>query len=83
MQRKGPGKVLTLSGKTFNPGSVSQAELRYVAKLQAVAWQASDAAIATRDRLKDKIQSGASVEPGDLRFDAELGMVRTRKEKRA
>lgn len=66
-----------------DPGHVRQAELRHLADLQLAAWRAHDAATRYAQELAKRLDRGAEVEVGELRWDADSGMARTRKEKQA
>lgn len=58
---------------------MTQDRLRRAAELQAVAWQAHQAAHDAIAAIKRDLERGATVESGGLEFHEGLGMVRTKK----
>lgn len=76
VRRKGPLSVIAIV-----PPPISQSRLRSAGQLQAIAWQAHLAAHESLAAIKRDISRGAMVEPGEMEYNAELGMVRTRKVK--
>ena len=60
---------------------VTQADLRQLATLQALEWEAQRATQKVAMEIERRIAHGAGVEAGEFGFDAELKMARTRKEK--
>lgn len=79
-RRKPASKMLSLAGRPGSePDTVSQVELREAAELQATVWLAEKQAREAVQRIQFRLDHGARVEPGELVFDGELQMVRTRK----
>ncbi len=82
--RKPPKKarVVCLRGD-FSEEIVLQEELLELEAAQRVEWAASRRAALLSERVLAARQRGAAFEDGPLYFDAELKMVRTKKEKLA
>lgn len=79
-RRKPPARVVGIAGK-HSRGLVTQAELRAICDLQEAEWIASRAAQKAILNLEDSLSHGVPEEPGELAFDRELRMVRSRKQK--
>jgi hypothetical protein len=75
MQRKKPTTALV----SMPSSTITQEDLAEISRLQAAAWQAHRLAVQATEQLERKIRHGATVEEGQLAWDAELGMVRSRK----
>lgn len=58
---------------------IAQGELRALEHLQRVAWESHLAASERANELTRRFKAGAEVEDGDLYFDVELKMARSRK----
>jgi hypothetical protein len=75
MQRKKPTTALV----PLPSSTVTQDDLAEISRLQAAAWQAHRLAVQATDQLERRLRHGATVEDGQLAWDSELGMVRSRK----
>lgn len=80
MRRKPPARVVAIAG-SLKPDLITQAELVAISKLQETEWLASRMAQQAVLNLEMRVQHGATTQPGELRFDTELRMVRSRKQK--
>lgn len=78
--RKPMRKVLSIKGM-HEPDVVRDEDLEVVAELQAQAWKAEKAAQRATEALRARILTGARVDADRFYWDAELGMVRSRKER--
>ena len=78
--RKPPIKVYSIQGKP-EPEIVEDEDLEVVAELQAEAWRADKKAQKATEILRARILAGARIESSRFYWDAELGMVRSRKER--
>ena len=77
-QTKPPRRVVSIDGP-HEVDHISQTDLAEVGDLQAAEWSTAHAAHRAVMLIAERIKLGATVEDGPLEFDAELGMVRTRK----
>lgn len=78
-QRRQPRqKVRAISGEHKND-VITQEDLCHVSTLQAAEWLAADAAHKANCHLSNRLRLGAQIEAGNLTYDRELRMVRTRK----
>ncbi len=75
-----PMKVAAIRGE-HRPDVVRDEDLEIVSELQAEAWKAEKRAQRATEQLRARISHGARVEAKRYRWDAELGMVRSRKER--
>ena len=80
-RRKPP--VVEINGNGHKPDIITDDDLRAVADLQAFAWRAERGAQHAVIELERRILHGAKVEGREWYWDADLRMVRSRKEKRA
>lgn len=78
--KKPQGKVLSISGE-FQQDVIHQSDLEGASQLQAAAWQAEQTAQEAVLRIESRLRNGARFEDGDLVFDEELRMVRTKRQK--
>jgi hypothetical protein len=79
-ERKPPSRVVDMAGKPLRPGTISQAELQEIARLQDAEWLASRIAHQAIIALEERLDAKEHVEPGDLKYDRAKRMVRTRRE---
>lgn len=65
---------------SFAPDKVTQEELRQAAEFQATVWLAEKQAREIVQGIEARLNQGATIEPGEMTFDRELQMARSRKE---
>jgi hypothetical protein len=81
--RKLPGKVTSIDGKQVTVDVISQKELSAGAELQITAWRIERECQEYMKLLATRFSHGATVEAGDLQWDSENEMVRSRKAREA
>lgn len=65
----------------YAPDLITQAELLNAAELQATVWMAEKNARECVQGIERRIEQGARIEPGNMIFDRELQMARSKKRK--
>lgn len=76
-QRKRPTRELLILQRR-RAEDVAQQELEMLAALQLAAWKAGESAASYAKSLAERIERGAGVEEGGLRWDEYSMMARTR-----
>lgn len=79
--KKPQHRVVAIS-KSREVDEITAYDLRYIAALQAAAWQADRAVQSAISEIKLRLLDGATVEHCDLYFDEGLSMVRGRREEK-
>jgi len=74
---KKPPTIASISG-SYKPDMITQEELRKLGDLQAAEWIAAKNTHKLALIIESRLIQGAEIEPGDLTFDRELGMMRRR-----
>jgi hypothetical protein len=77
--RKPPQKVQAINRKQVEPDRISQEELRQASELQLTVWHAERQCREYILSLNRRIQEGAAVDDGELSWDADNQMVRSRR----
>jgi len=77
--RKPPAKVRSIQGP-YAQDRITRADLVEISKLQADAWSAEQLAHEAVLNIEVRLRQGAALEDGDLYFDQDLRMVRSRKQ---
>jgi hypothetical protein len=70
-----PPAIASISGQ-FSPDTITQEELRKLGDLQAAEWLAAKNTHKAALIIENRLNLGAQIEPGELTFDRELGMMR-------
>lgn len=71
--------MLAIDRKSHEPDRITQQELRHAAELQAAVWLAEKAAREYVQHLEARLTHGAEVEPGEMVFDRQLQMARSKR----
>lgn len=82
VRKKPPTKVTTITRRRFKRDLVTQRDLKELSDLQAAEFVVSQSMQKLALTIFDRVESGAEIEGGDLTFDLELRMARTRREQR-
>lgn len=72
--------VVAIRG-SYQPDVIAQSDLIHAADLQAAVWLAEKAARECVQRIEERCARGATIEDGEMIFDRDLQMARSRKRK--